>query len=109
MVCAQCVDSCDSDLVNVKIGSEKPPTCEPIPMGVRASSGVTTIKTFDLEEGYYRVSSESRIVLECYQGDACLGGTDASNYCKAGYMGPCESLHTWYGRDAAFGLNFRGQ
>lgn len=85
------MDGCDdSDLINVKVAGGKPPTCEMIPVGVRPSSSVTTIETFDLEEGYYRVSSESPIVLECYQDDACVGGTDASNYCKSGYRGPCE-------------------
>lgn len=84
------MDGCDTDLVNVQVGGDKPPTCKEIPMGVRPSSGVTTIETFDLEEGYYRVSSKSSIVLQCYQDDACVGGTDASNYCANGYRGPCE-------------------
>ena len=89
------MDGCDSDLDNVTISGDKPPICEAIPVGVEASSSVTTIETFNLKKGYYRVSSESVNVLECHQEDACLGGTNASNYCKPGYMGPCESLYTW--------------
>lgn len=90
------MEGCDSDLVHVKIGGGKPPTCETIPVGVRPSSSVSTIETFDLEEGYYRVSNESSIVLQCYQEEACVGGTNASNYCATGYRGPCESSDRSY-------------
>ena len=60
----KCIYSCDSDLVNVPIGGHKPPTCDTIPVGVWPSPIVTTIETVDLvEERYYRISSESSIVL----------------------------------------------
>ena len=39
---------CDSDLVNVPIGRDKPRTCEAIPVGVWPSPIVTTIETGDL-------------------------------------------------------------
>ena len=96
------MDGCNSDLVNVTISADKPPICEAIPVGVEASSSVTTIETFELKKGYFRASNKSVNVLECYQEDACAGGTDASNYCKPGYMGPCESLYTWHGDDLTF-------
>lgn len=31
-------------------------------------------------------------MLECYQDDACAGGTNASSYCPSGYKSPCESI-----------------
>ena len=39
---------CESDLVNVPTGRDKPPTCEAIPVGVWPSPIVTTIETVDL-------------------------------------------------------------
>lgn len=86
------MDGCKSDLSNVMIDRETIPTCELIPEGVWPSS--TTLLTFDIKEGYYRTSTESPIVLECYQPDACIGGTNSSNYCAIGYEGPCKTIPT---------------
>lgn len=72
------------------IDRETLPTCEPIPMGVCPSSTSTTLQTFDIKEGYFRISADSTIVLECYETDACTGGIDPSNYCAIGYTGPCK-------------------
>ena len=42
------INGCDSDLVNVPIGRDEPPTCEAIPVGVWPSPIVTTVETVDL-------------------------------------------------------------
>ncbi|CAM9485949.1 unnamed protein product, partial [Laminaria digitata] len=42
--------------------------------------------------GYYRVSTESLIVLKCYLEEACVGGIDPSDYCAVGYTGPCKFI-----------------
>lgn len=47
-----------------------------------------TLETLDLERGYWRSSSTSREIRECYEADSCVGGT--GGYCGAGYDGPCE-------------------
>lgn len=63
-------------------------------MGARASSTNTALRTLDIKEGFYRVSADSTVVLECYQKDACVGGTNQGKYCAVGYEGPCESNHS---------------
>lgn len=93
VACGQCLDGCDSDLRNVAIERTMLPTCEPIPAGVWPSSTAIVLQTFDVKKGYFRISSESPIVLECFQKDACIGGINASNYCAIGYEGPCESVY----------------
>lgn len=72
--------------------------CKDQPTGVVTSSTGTTLATLQLAKGYYRTSGESHIVLECYRKDSCVGGLNASNYCAAGYEGPCESneQHTFH-------------
>lgn len=64
--------------------------CKDLPVGVVSSSTGTTVTTLDLAKGYYRTSGGSHIVLECYRKDSCIGGLDTSNYCAAGYEGPCK-------------------
>lgn len=66
------------------------PVCADLPKGVNAASSGTTLSSLDLEKGYYRVSAESHVVVECLNEDACLGGRIAGQYCAPGYEGPCE-------------------
>ena len=58
-------------------------------MGV---SNGTTIATFCVKKGYNRLSITSGAIRECYQEDACLGGTDPDRYCAAHHQGPCEYM-----------------
>ena len=90
-VCAQCWTSEENvpDSVNVKSLSTTP-ICRSLPIGVSALSDGATLETLHLEEDYSRISSASRAILECYNGDACKGGTDPDKYCTPGYEGPCE-------------------
>ena len=89
VVCEQCVGGCNVDESMAKVTADSLPVCDDIPEGV-SRDGPTTLETFDLLEGYYRVSNESRVIRECYLTDACIGGTDHLNYCAQGYTGPCE-------------------
>lgn len=47
-----------------------------------------TLETLELEPGYWRSSTTSREIKECYETDSCVGGTE--EYCAVGYDGPCE-------------------
>lgn len=66
------------------------PVCEEVPIGTYTKKSGATIETLVLEKGYYRTSRASVVVLECYLKDACVGGTNAENYCATGYKGPCK-------------------
>lgn len=93
LACAQCLpDGCDSDLSNVTIDTKTVPTCEAIPDGVWPNSTAITLAEFDIKKGYFRISAESPLVLECFRAEACKGGVDPRNYCANGYQGPCESI-----------------
>lgn len=90
VVCAHCSTGCGNTPTSVDIDNATEPVCTELPQGVQPSSSSVTLAEFNLMAGYYRVSNDSRNVLECYQADACEGGVDATNYCAAGYEGPCE-------------------
>ncbi|CAN0600455.1 unnamed protein product, partial [Laminaria digitata] len=65
--------------------------CEVPPAGSSAESDGTTIATLSLDKGYFRTSNESDVILKCFHQNACVGGSDAANYCEPGYTGPCEN------------------
>ena len=51
----------------------------------RSGPGLVLLE-LPLEEGYWRVNRESRIVLPC-NNDACLGGTNVTTQCSFGHKG----------------------
>lgn len=56
-----------------------------------SSGGVTTIEQLNIDQGYWRVTPTSTLVLECYNSDACKGGlTGRDDYCSEGYNGACK-------------------
>lgn len=83
-VCARCEADVDVDSISV---------CIDVPSGTTAPSSGTTVSTLSLEKGYYRTSDTSLAILECYQEEACVGGSDAEHMCASGYEGPCEFLN----------------
>lgn len=91
VVIAQCLKGCESILTTVDLRSDKTHACDHIPAGVGACSARTSLETFGLKEGYYRVSADSRIVLECCGDNNCSGSAGAENYCATGYEGPSKS------------------
>ncbi|CAN0156092.1 unnamed protein product, partial [Laminaria digitata] len=65
--------------------------CEVPPDGATAERNGTTVGTLSLDEGYFRTSNQSHVILKCFHQNACVGGTDTANYCAPGYTGPCEN------------------
>ncbi|CAN0490318.1 unnamed protein product, partial [Ectocarpus sp. 12 AP-2014] len=50
-----------------------------------------TLKTFKIDEGYWRATADSVIILACYNARAYRGGeTGADTLFAPGYKGPCE-------------------
>lgn len=90
LACARCSADCDAIPSSVTMADSTIPVCVELMEGTKASSSGTTVATLDLQEGYYRTSAESQVVVECYLASACAGGTDPENYCADGYEGPCE-------------------
>lgn len=48
------------------------------------------METLKLDPGYWRATDTSKVILSCYNEDACEGGATVTDYCSAGYEGPCE-------------------
>lgn len=86
IVCSRCWDVYDYFELSVDLE----PVCEDLPRGVEASSEGMTLASFNLEEGYYRISADSHSVLECDKEEACVGGDTVGQYCAPGYQGPCK-------------------
>lgn len=60
-------------------------------IGANATRGAgKTLGTLELERGYYRTSETSLDILECHREEACVGGSNASRYCAAGYRDACK-------------------
>lgn len=91
LVCARCSTGCNAIPGGVFVEPQDTlPVCVDLSEGATAVSSGTSLATLTLEEGYYRTSAESQIVLECYQEDARLGGTAGDDSCASGYKGPCK-------------------
>ena len=50
----------------------------------------STLQTLELQPGFFRPSLESTDIRECFHEAACMGGVELSDYCAAGYTGPCK-------------------
>lgn len=67
------------------------PYCEEAMAHSTSQGGSTTIEQIAIDPGYWRAKASSKVILPCYNPDACEGGvTGSSNYCRKGYKGPCE-------------------
>ncbi|GMH93142.1 hypothetical protein TrST_g13735 [Triparma strigata] len=66
-----------------------------VPVGVRRDVPGMTLNALDLEEGYWRTTSNSTEILRCISKKHCLGGANITIMCADGYTGPlcavCES------------------
>lgn len=51
-----------------------------------------TLETLVLASGYWRATQVSKVILSCFNEEACPEGGTAGGYCAAGYEGPCESV-----------------
>lgn len=75
------------------MGSTVTSTCEPPLEHTAANEDNVIVETLAIDEGYWRATNESTIILACYNPDACIGGqTGADSYCAPGYNGPCEGI-----------------
>eukprot|EP00903_Cladosiphon_okamuranus_P017270 g15914.t1 len=85
-ICDGCETQCDNCSFDEPLLE---PTCEVELEHSNSSGGMTTIETLSVEPGYWRATTVSENVFECYNADACLGGlTGTTVYCLDGYEGP---------------------
>lgn len=71
--------------------SDVTPTCEVPLEHTSADKDGLSLETLKIDEGYWRATTESVIILGCYNADACRGGeTGADSFCASGYQGLCE-------------------
>lgn len=91
-MCFDCADwdECSGCAINVM------PVCEgPLEHSSTNESGLT-LETLSVDGGYWLATSESDIILTCYNADACTGElTGADSFCASGYKGPCEGFQNF--------------
>ncbi|CAN0496997.1 unnamed protein product, partial [Laminaria digitata] len=70
--------------------------------GVDCARPGATLVSLPIRKGYWRSSSTSLLVHECFHSEACAGNTEVSSsddYCENGYRGPyCAVYAKGYGR-----------
>ncbi|CAN0346271.1 unnamed protein product, partial [Ectocarpus sp. 12 AP-2014] len=89
-VCAGCDIVCDGCVFERGLVG---PACSEVMAHSTSAGGSTTLQEVSIDRGYWRATSVSEEVLECFQADACLGGvTGTSRYCLEGYEGPYCSI-----------------
>ncbi|GMH72487.1 hypothetical protein TrLO_g15570 [Triparma laevis f. longispina] len=64
--------------------------CARLPEGVKSYIVGFTVENLDIEEGYWRSSRSSSVILPCLveTGEHCVGGNDPEDQCAEGYTGP---------------------
>ena len=85
--CHDCEAEEDCNNCTVHNGDEVQ-VCEPVLDHTTSLSRDGTLQSLELEEGFWRSSPISKDIRECYEEEACVGGT--YDYCAEGYTGPCE-------------------
>ncbi|CAM9140361.1 unnamed protein product [Ectocarpus sp. 12 AP-2014] len=73
--------------------------------GVNCDEKGATTRTLPVQPGYWRASLDSVYIRQCFNEDACQGGSIVASeqeYCNAGYEGPqCAVCSSGYGRGVA--------
>ncbi|CBJ26637.1 adhesin-like protein [Ectocarpus siliculosus] len=73
--------------------------------GVNCDENGATTRTLPIQSGYWRASLDSVYIRQCFNEDACQGGSIVASeqeYCNAGYEGPqCAVCASGYGRGVA--------
>lgn len=54
--------------------------------------GTSSLESLALNEGHWRISSMSTVVLPCPLKEGCVGGTDAESYCEEGFQGEVKMI-----------------
>lgn len=88
MACHDCLAEADCENCVVR-NRDEVQVCEPVLAHTVSPSANGTLQSLELQEGFWRISSTSKDVRECYEADACVGGVEP--YCAAGYTGPCKN------------------
>ncbi|CAN0479142.1 unnamed protein product [Ectocarpus sp. 12 AP-2014] len=80
------------------VPSRVTPACEAPLEHTSADEDGATLETLDIDEGFWRATNESEIILACYNADACIWGqTGADSFCAPGCKGPyCAVCQTDY-------------
>ena len=77
------------------LNGDKVQVCEPVLAHTSSPSPNGTLRSLELQKGFWRSSSTSKDIRECYEEKACVGG--AFDYCAIGYTGPCKYHCRLYG------------
>ena len=84
-VCKDCED-CEG----CKVLTNEPMCLEEVEHST-AEGGKLTVEFLVIDPGYWRATTKSLEILECYNTEACLGGvTGREGFCKIGHEGPCQ-------------------
>ena len=83
--CEACPEQCSTCAIQ---DPDRAQLCEPVLEFTTSRTADGTLESLDVEPGYWRSSSTSKEIRECYHGPACVGGSEG--YCETGYEGPCE-------------------
>ena len=89
---ASVCDGCDIECEGCTIeDNHTVPVCADLLEHTDSRDGTATLETLDVDPGYWRATSTSRIILPCFYKTACKGGvTGDPEYCLKGYEGPCK-------------------
>ncbi|CAN0412480.1 unnamed protein product, partial [Pylaiella littoralis] len=95
--CGEC-DGCEVENEN------SVPVCTAQMEHTRSEGGATTIETLKVDRGFWRATNSSRVILACYNENACVGGrAGPSSFCQLGYEGPyCSVCSEGYSMSLAF-------
>ncbi|CAM9574874.1 unnamed protein product, partial [Ectocarpus sp. 12 AP-2014] len=73
--------------------------------GVDCASAGATTRELPIKAGYWRATVTSLTIRECFNEEACKGGTtvaEVQDYCNEGYVGPqCAVCDTGFGKGVA--------
>ncbi|CAN0093617.1 unnamed protein product [Ectocarpus sp. 4 AP-2014] len=92
IVCLDCPGFEECSNCTIERGGVTPACASPLEHTAANEDGVT-LETLTIAGGYWRATSDSTNILDCYHADACLGGkTGSDSYCAPGYGGPYCSV-----------------
>eukprot|EP00752_Nemacystus_decipiens_P010199 g9089.t1 len=83
VACDACPDECSYCSTS---NPDSVQLCEPVMEHTTSTPVNGTLETLELARGYWRSSTTSTEIRECYETDSCVGGTE--EYCATGYDGP---------------------
>ena len=94
-VCDGCPERQDCDDCTIDHETNRP-TCSAVLDHTSAKVAGILLEELEIDNGYWRATSTSKLIFKCYNTDACKGGkTGTHSYCDTGYAdkGPCGYRH----------------